>query len=99
VRLAGNGPDDFTDAQGEALPFKTVLHGKPLRSEIRMEDRIWVLPDTLGIPPEIPAQLLLELAGVIKDGGQVGLAARNGAEGAKMRDMLVLLLSPPEGEA
>ena len=45
------------------------------------------------------AQLLLELAQIIKDGGQVGLAARDGAEGAKMRDMLVLLLSPPESQA
>ena len=103
MRLAGDGPDAFTDAQGEALPFKAVIHGKPPRpgagSEMRMEDRIWVLPDTLGTPPEIPAGLLFELAGVIRDGGQVGLAARNGAEGAKMRDMLVLLLSPPEGQA
>lgn len=103
MRLAGDGPDAFTDAQGEALPFKAVIHGKPPRpgagSEMRMGDRIWVLPDTLGTPPEIPAGLLFELAGVIRDGRQVGLAARNGAEGAKMRDMLVLLLSPPEGQA
>jgi len=103
MRLAGDGPDAFTDAQGEALPFKAVIHGKPPRpgagSEMRMGDRIWVLPDTLGTPPEIPPGLLFELAGVIRDGGQVGLAARNGAEGAKMRDMLVLLLSPPEGQA
>lgn len=34
-----------------------------------------------------------------RDGGQVGLAARDGAEDARMRDMLVLLLSPPEGQA
>ncbi len=49
--------------------------------------------------PRVPAQLLLELVGIIKRGGQVGLAARDGAEGARMRDMLVLLLSPPEGQA
>ncbi|MGI4945576.1 MAG: hypothetical protein ACRYHQ_34275 [Janthinobacterium lividum] len=103
MRLAGDGPDAFTDAQGEALPFKAVIHGTPPRpgagSEMKMGDRIWVLPDSLGSPPEIPPQLLLELVGIIKQGGQVGLAARDGAAGAKMRDMLVLLLSPPEGRA
>ena len=103
MRLAGSGPDTFTDAQGDTLPFKAVIHGTPPRpgagSEMRVFDRIWVLPDSLGSPPEIPAQLLLELAGIIKRGGQVGLAARDGGEGTKMRDMLVLLLSPPEGQA
>lgn len=103
MRLAGDGPDTFTDAQGSALPFKAVIHGMPPRpgagSEMKASDRIWVLPDSLGSPPEIPAQLLLELAGIIERGGQVGLAARDGAEGARMRDMLVLLLSPPEGQA
>ena len=103
MRLAGDGPDAFTNAQGEALPFKAVIHGKPPRpgagSEMRAGDRIWVLPDSLGTPPEIPPQLLLELAAIVRDGGQVGLAARDGAEGARMRDMLVLLLSPPEGRA
>ena len=103
MRLAGDGPDTFTDAQGSALPFKAVIHGTPPRpgtgSEMKVGDRIWVLPDNLGIPPEVPAQLLLELVDIIRRGGQVGLAAHNGAEGAKMRDMLVLLLSPPEGQA
>lgn len=103
MRLAGDGPDAFTNAQGEALLFKAVIHGKPPRpgagSEMRVGDRIWVLPESLDAPPEIPAQLLLELADIIKNGGQVGLAARDGAEGARMRDMLVLLLSPPEGQA
>ena len=103
MRLAGDGPDAFTDAQGATLPFKAVIHGTPPRpgagSEMKAGDRIWVLPDSLGSPPEVPAQLLLELAGIIKRGGQVGLAARDGAEGARMRDMLVLLLSPPEGRA
>ena len=103
MRLAGDGPDAFTDAQGDALPFKAVIHGSPPRpgagSDMKMGDRIWVLPDSLGTPPEIPAQLLFELAGIVKAGGQVGLAAREGAEGARMRDMLVLLLSPPEGQA
>ena len=103
MRLAGDGPDAFTNAQGDALPFKAVIHGTPPRpgagSDMKVGDRIWVLPDTLGTPPEVPAQLLIELVQIIKDGGQVGLAARDGAEGAKMRDMLVLLLSPPEGQA
>ena len=103
MRLAGDGPDAFSNAQGEALPFKAVIHGSPPRpgagSEMKVGDRIWFLPDTLGTPPEVSAQLLLELAQIIKNGGQVGLAARDGAEGAKMRDMLVLLLSPPEGQA
>ena len=103
MRLAGDGPDTFTDAQGDTLPFKAVIHGTPPRpgagADMKAGDRIWVLPDTFGTPPEIPAGLLFELAGIIKAGGQVGLAARDGAEGARMRDMLVLLLSPPEGQA
>ena len=103
MRLAGDGPDVFTNAQGETLPFKAVIHGSPPRpdagSEMKVGDRIWVLPDSLGTPPEVPMLLALELVQIIKDGGQVGLAARDGAEGAKMRDMLVLLLSPPEGQA
>ena len=84
MRLAGKGPDAFTDA----LPFKAVFHGSPPRSgagsERHVEDRIWVLPDSFGIPPEFPAQLLLELAGIIRDGGQVGLAVRNRAESVQM---------------
>lgn len=103
MRLAGDGPDTFTDAQGVSLPFKAVIHGTPPRpgagSEMKVGDRIWVLPDSLGTPPEVPAQLLLELVDIIKRGGQVGLAARDGASGVRMRDMLVLLLSPPEGQA
>lgn len=103
MRLAGDGPDAFTAAQDAALPFKAIIHGRPptqgAGSEMRVGDRIWVLPDSFGTPPEIPAQLLFELAGIVKDGGRVGLAAQDGAEGAKMRDMLVLLLSPPEGQA
>lgn len=103
MRLAGDGPDAFTNAQGDALPFKAVIHGEPPRpgmgSEMKIGDRIWVLPESLGAPPEIPPQLLLDLVGIIRRGGQVGLAARDGAAGARMRDMLVLLLSPPEGQA
>ena len=103
MRLAGDGPDAFTDAQGDALPFKAVIHGTPPRpgagSEMRAGDRIWVLPDSLGTPPEIPPQLLLELASIVRGGGRVGLAARDGAEGVRMRDMLVLLLATPEGRA
>ena len=102
MRLAGDGPDAFNDAQGDALLFKAVIHGSPPRPGAGSEkagDRIWILPESLGSPPEVPAQLLLELATIIKEGGQVGLAARDGAEGRRMRNMLVLLLSPPEGEA
>ena len=55
MRLAGDGPDAFSNAQGEALPFKAVIHGSPPRpgagSEMKVGDRIWFLPDTLGTPP------------------------------------------------
>jgi len=47
----------------------------------------------------VPAGLLYELATLIKDGGKVGLAARDAGAGARIRDMLVLLLAPPEGRA
>ncbi len=101
MRLAGDGPDAFTEVQGDALPFKAVIHGSPLRpglgSEMQADDRIWVLPDSLGTSPEVPAQLMLELVRIVRSGGQVGLAACDGALGARMRDMLVLLLSPPQG--
>ena len=54
---------------------------------MKVSDRIWVLPDSLGSPPEIPAQLLLELAATIRQNGQVGLAARDDTEVARTRDM------------
>ena len=54
---------------------------------MKVSDRIWVLPDSLGSPPEIPAQLLLELAASIRQSGQVGLAARDDTEVARTRDM------------
>ena len=103
TRLAGDGPDTFTDIQDEAPPFKSVLRATPVQPgevpQLRMDDRLWVLPDSFGSPPEIPVQLLFELANVIRNGGQVGLIAWDEAEDARMRDMLVLLLLPPEGQA
>lgn len=103
MRLAGDGPDAFTDTHGETLPFKTILRTTPVQPgevpELQIGDRLWVLPDSFGSPPEVPVQLLFELADVIRGGGQVGLMARDEVEGARMRDMLVLLLSPPAGQA
>ena len=47
-RLAGGGPDAFTDAQGDALPFKAVIRGTPPMpgqgAEMHAGDRLWVLP-------------------------------------------------------
>jgi len=103
MRLAGEGPDTFTDAHGDALPFKAIIRGTPpmpgQEAELQASDRLWVLPDSLGTPPEVPAGLLYELAMLIKDGGKVGLAARDAGAGARIRDMLVLLLATPEGRA
>lgn len=102
-RLAGDGPDAFIDTQGGTLPFKRIVRTTPVQPgevpELQGGDRLWILPDNFGSPPEIPMQLLFELAGVIKDGGQVGLMARSEVEGARMRDMLVLLVAPPLGQA
>lgn len=70
-----------------------------MASKMKTGDHIWALPDNPGTPPDIPTGLLFKLAGIIHDGGQVGLAERSGVEGAKIRNMLLLLLSPPERHA
>jgi hypothetical protein len=52
MRLAGEGPDTFTDAHSDALPFKAVIRGTPPMpgqgAELQAGDRLWVLPGQPG---------------------------------------------------
>ncbi len=101
MRLAGSGPD-FTPALNDVLPFKVVLHhrrGVDEGGQLSLGDRLWLLPDTLGRPPELPEAVLDELAGVLRVGNKVGLAARDEAVGAFVRDALLLLLDEDGGQA
>jgi hypothetical protein len=99
--LAGEGPDTFTDAIGDALPFKAMVHGRRpepgQEAALYIDDRLWALPDVLDVPREVMDAVLADLAVTIRSGGRVGLAARNGALIVQARDMLMLLVSPPEG--
>lgn len=101
MRLAGVGPE-FTPALNASLPFKVVLRHHRATDEggkLGIGDRLWLLPDTLGTPAELPELVLAELAGVIRAGNKVGLAARDGAVGAFVRDALLLLLDEGGGQA
>lgn len=101
MRLAGAGPD-FTPALNDSLAFKVVLRHHRATDEggqLGIGDRLWLLPDTLGTPPELPELVLDELVGVIRAGNKVGLAARDEAVGAFVRDALLLLLNEGEGQA
>jgi hypothetical protein len=101
MRLAGGGPD-FTPALDDALPFKVILRHRREADEggqLGLGDRLWLLPDTFGTPPALPEPVLGELAGVIRAGNKVGLAARDEAVGALARDALLLLLKEGERRA
>ena len=101
MRLAGDGPD-FTPGLTEALPFKVVLRRYGVTDEageLRIGDRLWLLPDTLGTPPELPVAVLAELAEVVRHGRKLGLAGHNPEVYALVRDALVLLLDDSGGHA
>ena len=94
MRLAGDGPE-FTPALNDRLPFKVVVRHRRVTDEggqLGIGDRLWLLPDGLGTPPELPGAVLAGLVAVIRAGNKVGLAARDEAVGAFVRDALLLLL-------
>ena len=62
-------------------------------------DRLWLLPDSFGTPPELPMLLLTELARVVRQGRKVGLAASNEDAYVLARDALMLLLDDSGGLA
>lgn len=79
TRLVGDGPE-FTSGLADDLPHKALIRDRPGSEEVAVletGDRLWVLPDTLGDPPELPIPLLAELAEVVRRGRSVGLAARD----------------------
>ncbi len=102
TRLAGGGPE-LTPELTESLPHKALLRDRPGAEEavamLETGDRLWLLPDTFGTPPELPMALLAELANVVRQGGKVGLAAGNQEPYALVRDALVLLLDDSGGHA
>jgi hypothetical protein len=99
--LAGDGPE-FTPGLTEGLPHKALIRDTPGEEEVALleaGDRLWLLPDTFGTPPELPMALLTTLANVVRQGGKVGLAAGNHELYALVRDALVLLLDDSGGHA
>jgi hypothetical protein len=102
MRLAGIGPDTFTTQMDDALPFKALVSGRPPApgdGELALDDRLWVLPDWLGKAEDLPTALLCHLASLIRAGGKVGLASRDELVCDQAKDMLLLALATPEGQA
>ena len=95
VRLAGAGPDMFSEAQSDSLPFRTLVHGSApeaaKEADLQHGDRVWIMPDTLDMPFEVMQALYQELAGVVIAGGTVGLAGTDIGLGMQVRDTLSLL--------
>ena len=101
TRLAGNGPALALEMT-EVLPHKGLIHGEPGEEEVatlKAGDRLWVLPDSFGTPPELPTLLLTDLAHVVRRGRKVGLAGSNEAAYVLARDALMLLLDDGGGRA
>jgi len=101
THMAGDGPE-MTPELTESLPHKALITDKPNGREVAVlesGDRLWLLPDSFGTPPELPMALLTTLANVIRRGNSVALAARNPEVYALVRDALVLLLDDSGGYA
>ena len=102
MRLAGIGPDIFTTAMDDTLPFKALVSGSPPApndGELALSDRLWVLPDRFGTADDLPTGLLCRLASLIRAGGKVGLASHDETVCNEARDMLMLALVSPGGRA
>ena len=102
MRLAGIGPDTFTTAMDDTLPFKALVSGSPPAhgdGELALSDRLWVLPDRFGTADDLPTGLLCRLASLIRAGGKVGLASHDETVCNEARDMLMLALVSPGGQA
>ena len=101
TRLAGDGPE-FSTEMTEGLPHKALIRDRPGAEEVAVlehGDRLWVLPDTFGAPPELPVALLAELADVVRRGHKVGLAAGDHGAYVLARDAPGLLLDDTGGRA
>ena len=97
--LAGDGLE-MTLELTDDLPFKALIRDRPGAVEVAMleaGDRLWLLPDSFGTPPELPMRLLLELADAVRRGRKVGLAGRDTDAYAQARDALMLLLDDSGG--
>lgn len=102
VRVAGAGPDIFTPEMDADLPFKALIHGGPAMDDddaLALEDLLWVLPERFSTPDVPPTPLLCHLADVILAGGKVGLASTDQVMCDQARDMLILVLAEPTGNA
>ena len=102
ARLAGAGPCTFTPEMDVGLPFKALVCGSPPTPNddvLTLEDRLWVLPERFSTPDVLPTPLLYQLASLVRAGGKVGLASADQLVCDQARDMLMLVLAAPGGEA
>ncbi len=102
ARLAGAGPCTFTPEMDAGLPFKALVCGSPPTPNddvLALEDRLWVLPGRFSTPDVVPTPLLYQLASLVRAGGKVGLASADQLVCDQARDMLMLVLAVPDGEA
>jgi hypothetical protein len=99
--LAGDGPA-LTLEMTEDIPHKALIHSEPGAVDVAVleaGDRLWLLPDSFGTPPELPVPLLAELANVVRRGCKVGLAGSNEGAYVLARNALMLLLDDSGGRA
>ena len=106
-RAAGSGPAVVLVAKAGAseellAKLLAAYAAEPGAVEVAVletGDRLWLLPDTFGTPPELPMPLLAELAEVVRGGRKVGLAGRDPDAYVLARDALMLLLDDSGGRA
>ena len=102
VRLAGDGPEAYTQEMSDNLPFKHVIYWKsrPVsKHHIVIEDRLWVLPDRNALPDELPTTLVFHLASLIRSGVKVALVSANEFVCDQVRKILLLATSPTDGNS
>jgi hypothetical protein len=102
TRLQGDGPESITLEYANGHPFTVMLGKKEILARheaLAPEDRIWLLPDSLGTPSEMPATILEDLADRLTRGQRIGLAGNNPELGLAVQRALALLYASPEGQA
>ena len=102
-RLAGKGPNTFTSAMDTKFHFKSMLYDTKNnvvnRSDLRSDDRLWVLPTSFDLTQTGMSNLLVDLANIIKAGNRVGLASSNKYVLESAKDALIHTLQNFTGSA
>ena len=95
--LEGDGPDTFTAAQVAATAFLVIIQAEPGNpdSELRLGDRLWVIPQNLDLNSIVGR--LVKLAERVCAGCRVGLVSESIDMGQMVHEALLLVLREMEG--